>query len=550
MDLATGERLVLSSGDLARAVRASMSIPVLFPPVVIDGRTLVDGGVVDNMPVGVARELGAQVVIAVDVSGEPLEPKDYRDALGVASQLTDLLTLKANEDFAREPDVYVRPDLGRHRSSDYSGFDAMIAAGYAAMQAAIPELRLALAEAGLPETLERRAPQEAPHQLDGTPIAEVIVVGNERSRDSVVRRTFNIPVGPPFSIRRSLLAFDKIEATGLFAHVWMRPERVPEGLLVALQVEDAPANRLEVGAAFNEWEKARGSLRLKALNSLGFGEETELLLAGSEAEILGSFSLRGDRLLVAGLGYRVSAFALKDKPRFYDENGVRLNRAAFTRRGLDARFQVPLERWGLVEAGLELGRVETNPIAGLDLEETIDSVRRLHGAVTVDVLDRLLWPSTGVRFAARGDWSPDALGGSRRYWRTSLALRLVRPLGPRWHLQLEALAGLSDGDVPAYDHYRLGGPRLVPGYHHEELKGPQVLASSLSVFLKALGALRIFARVGGGDVYPTREAIRLRDQRWGIAAGAVYPTRIGPVALEWGVRDGADSLITLAVGWN
>lgn len=550
MDLESGERVVFSAGDLARAVRASMSIPVIFQPVEVEGRRLVDGGVVDNLPVGVAQALGARVVLAVDVTSEPLEPDDYRDALGVASQLTDILTQRANAAYAREPDVRVRPQLERHRGSDYSRIDELIERGYQATREAIPELRRALAAAGLPQTLAPRERAEPARRLDGTPIAEVVVEGNRRTHDSLVRRTFNIPLGPPFSIRRALPALDKVEATGLFSHVWMRPARVPEGLRVTLLVEEAPPNRVEIGAAFNEWEKARGSLRFKNLDSLGFGEETELLLAASEAETRASLSLRGDRLLVPGLGYRLSAHSFKDKPRFYDEEGVRLNRAEFVSTGFEARLQVPLERWGLVEAGLELASVETKPIAGLGLEEGTDRVRRLHGALTLDVLDRYLWPTAGFRVAGRVAWSPEGLGGSREHWKASGELRLGRPVGGRWHLQLEALGGVSGGDLALYDHYRLGGPRLVPGYHFEELKGPRVLASSLGVFVRALGPLRLFVRFGAGDVFEIREAIRLRDLRWGVAGGALYPSPIGPVAVEVGVRNGGDPLLTLAVGWN
>jgi hypothetical protein len=152
--------------------------------------------------------------------------------------------------------------------------------------------------------------------------------------------------------------------------------------------------------------------------------------------------------------------------------------------------------------------------------------------------------------AARGDWSPEGLGGSREYWRVETGLRLVRPLGGRAYLQLESRAGISGGDVSVYDHYRLGGPRLIPGYHFEELEGPQVLAGSLSFFVRALGPLRLFARFGGGDVFPTRNAIALRDLRWGVAAGALYPSPLGPVAVELGVPDGGGALLTLAVGWN
>ena len=85
-DLATGDPVVLARGDLARAVRASMSIPLVFPPVEWESRKLVDGLIVNNLPIDVASAFGAAVLVAVDIGSRPHEPEDYESALGVASQ--------------------------------------------------------------------------------------------------------------------------------------------------------------------------------------------------------------------------------------------------------------------------------------------------------------------------------------------------------------------------------------------------------------------------------------------------------------------------------
>src|SRR5688572_25270933 len=91
-DIVTGEAVVLGSGSLARAIRASMSIPAALSPIEIDGRLLVDGGIAMNLPVDVAREMGADVVIAVDISSELLGRETLRSVLDVTSQLTNMLT--------------------------------------------------------------------------------------------------------------------------------------------------------------------------------------------------------------------------------------------------------------------------------------------------------------------------------------------------------------------------------------------------------------------------------------------------------------------------
>jgi NTE family protein len=257
-----GERVVLSKGDLALAVRASMSIPIAFPPVFWEGRPLVDGLVVDNLPVDVARQFGAPVVVAVDVGSPPLEPDQYRSALGVAEQVSNLLMEGRNADFFEEPDVMVRPDLGKHSTTKYSNFDTLIARGYEAMEAKLPEIRAKLEAAGFGGDLEPRPPPSPARVLGGTPIAEVTVRGNERLSEKVLRRTFNIPVGPGFILERGLRAFDKVEATGLLEHAWMEFEPAGEDLRIVLVVREAPPNRADVGAAYTTWERARGVLRV------------------------------------------------------------------------------------------------------------------------------------------------------------------------------------------------------------------------------------------------------------------------------------------------
>ncbi len=545
-----GERVVLSRGDLALAVRASMSIPLAFPPVVFEGRRLVDGLVVDNLPVDVARGFGAPVVVAVDVASPPLEPDEYESALGVAEQVTNLLTERRNEDFAEEPDVLIRPELGKHSTSKYSDLDMLIERGYEATKAAIPEIRAKLEAAGVGGTQSALTSPIPERVLDGTPIAEVVVRGNDRMSEKALRRTFNSPIGPGFVLERGLRAFDKIEATGLLEHAWMEFEPVPEGLRIVLVVREAPPNRGDVGAAYTEWEKARGVLRLLNRNTFGFGEEASLLLMASETETGGMLSLRGDMAFVRGFGYRLDAFILSDRPRFFDDQGDEVNRADFERRGLDAVLQVSVERWGLMEGGVRFGTTRTRPTAGIGLPETTDQNRMLLASVVVDRMDDLLWPSSGQRLAVHAWWNSKDLGATRPFWRVHGEGRLGQRLGQRTVLQLDAVVGLSGDDLPLYDWFRIGGPYLIPGYFHEQLKGPQALAGAVSLRYRVVSELRVLVRAGAGNVFQARDTIGLDDLRWGVGVGVMYPSRVGPLALEMGWRDGGTSLVSASLGWN
>lgn len=418
------------------------------------------------------------------------------------------------------------------------------------MKAAIPEIREKLAAAGYGGDLERRELFGPARVLEGATIAEVAVRGNDRLSERVLRKTFNIPIGPGFILERGLWAFDKIEATGLLEHAWMEFEPVPEGLRITLVVREAPPNRAEIGAAFTEWEKARGVVRLFNRNTFGFGERLSLLLVASEANLGGSLGLRGEMPFFHHLAYRADAFVFSDKPRFFDDEGNKVNRAEFDRRGVNLALQAPLERWGLLEAGLRLGSVTTEWKPGLALPEGTDDTRTVYAGIVIDDLNRLLWPQSGQRLAVNGWWSSDEMGATRPFWRVEGEARLARGIGRRAVLQLDAYAGLSGDDMPVYDWFRVGGPYLIPGYHHEELKGLQALAGAVSARYRLINHLSVVARLGSGNVYASRSDITLDDLRWGVGAGIVYQSRVGPLALEWGWHDGGGSLVSASLGWN
>ncbi|HXY40172.1 MAG TPA: BamA/TamA family outer membrane protein, partial [Vicinamibacteria bacterium] len=485
----------------------------------------------------------------VDVGSPALQPSDYQSALGVMSQVNDLLLRRRYRDFQAEADVLVRPDLGRHGSTDYSGFEDLVRKGYEAGRAAVPQIRERLAAAGVSDLQPRPAPP-AGRPLQGAPIRAVVVRGNQRVDDALIKNTFNIPVGPGYDMRKGLRAFDKVSATGLLERTWLAFEPEGDGVRLALEVREAPANRAELALGYSEWEKARIAVRLRNQNTLGFGEQVELLLAASDAESVAALQLSGGRLLVNGLGYRVRGYAITDKPRFFDAEGDTINRATFERSGVELALRSDLRRWVGVEAGLRLGQVRTRQEAGIDLPQASDPVRVVFASAVYDTLDSLSWPEDGERLAAAGEWSPTGMGATFDYGRLEIEGRMARGLASRLTLQLDAHAGLSEGEVPVYDWYRLGGPVLVPGYAHEELKGARELSGALSFRWKALGEARLLLRAGAGNVWDHASDVRLAGVRYGFGIGAMLPTRVGPVSLELGLGNGGRTLLSFAAGWD
>jgi NTE family protein len=143
-DLETGEAVVLRSGGVARAVRASCAIPGVFEPVEQGGRLLVDGGVARNLPVRIARELGADVVIAVDV-GAPAAGSRPRNFVEVFLRAVSLAANAEVDAARREADVLLTPDVGAIGLLEFDRKGEAVAAGAAAARAALPRIREAVA---------------------------------------------------------------------------------------------------------------------------------------------------------------------------------------------------------------------------------------------------------------------------------------------------------------------------------------------------------------------------------------------------------------------
>lgn len=143
-DLESGELAVFTRGNAGLAVRASSTIPGLVSPVTINGRDYVDGGLVAKVPVLVTRQLGADIVIAIDVSRPPREHPDLDNTVSVMQQAMTILSQAVLERDLSAADVVIRPDLGYVTLGDFEFKDMAIKAGEQAALAAIPSIKRAL----------------------------------------------------------------------------------------------------------------------------------------------------------------------------------------------------------------------------------------------------------------------------------------------------------------------------------------------------------------------------------------------------------------------
>jgi NTE family protein len=545
-DLATGERVVLGSGSLERAVRASAAYPPRLPPVPYSDGELVDGGIVNNLPVDVVRAMGADVVIALDTSMPPLPPDDYRSATGVVSKMVEVMSRDRNRDFQSGADLTVTPTLTGFNDQSYERHQELLARG---REASLDDLARLAGGAGANDGngngnggSQAAPPRAAP--LEGRTVGRVSVERNRFADDRLVSDVFAARTGEPLELEEVLDGIDALHATRLFDSVWVELQSGGAGATdVAVHVREGPRRVIETGTASNEADIIAGFVRFRDRNLFGGGENLALSTYGSASEAGVRATLFGDRFATNLVGYYSRAEWYSEMPRVFRDH-EKTGRAEFQRLRAAFGLQRHVTPAALFRVGLLAGYVDSEDRAAFPLPASRDSLWALEASGAWDTLDDPWRPRQGLRLLVSGDKSLS--GADRQYWRLSgqgrAAVRI--PIGV---LQAEFFAGISGDDVPAYDLYRIGGPSLMPGFHRQELWGRQALAGSLAYSVD-VRALRLTARAGAGAPFAERSQIETSALLGGFGLEAEYATPLGPLMLGWGTSSHGGSRVYFSAG--
>lgn len=196
-DLGSGAEVVLTQGSLPRAIRASMAVPGLFAPLRLNGRTLVDGGVVTNLPVKLARDMGADIIIAVNIATDLQDPSTLESPTAVAQQMVTILirqNVKEQIGLLKQGDVLIEPDLGDLSFSDFARGKDGVKAGYDAAQ----RQQIKLAALALPPQQWQSylvARRGGPVLAKDTRIDAIEINNKGRVPVTVVRRSLGVQEG-------------------------------------------------------------------------------------------------------------------------------------------------------------------------------------------------------------------------------------------------------------------------------------------------------------------------------------------------------------------
>ncbi|MDH3861917.1 MAG: patatin-like phospholipase family protein, partial [Gammaproteobacteria bacterium] len=253
-DIERGEAWVMKKGDLARSIRASMSVPAVFAPVRIGDRLLVDGGIVGNLPVDVMQEMGVDIIIAVDVEFPLYGPEDLESVLTISEQMLTILirkeTLRQIERLG-DRDVLIRPELGLYASSNFSDILSTIDPGVTAAQEQSTKLEdIGLSQDAWEEHLaERRKPVEPASHL-----AFVRVVHDGKLAPAVLESKLSVAAGDAIDPALLALNADRLYGLQLYEQVSYKlvQEDVGTGVEYRARTKSWGPNFLQFGVSLED----------------------------------------------------------------------------------------------------------------------------------------------------------------------------------------------------------------------------------------------------------------------------------------------------------
>jgi NTE family protein len=563
-DLETGEAVVLGQGDLVTVLRASMSAPGVLTPVEVNGRLLVDGGLVDNLPVELAQSMGVDRLIVVDVSFPLAKRDDLGSAFDVTNQMIGIMvrrgTLQSKEHLG-PGDVLIEPDLGAMTALDFSRMLEVMVAGKQAARDASPRLAvLSMPADEYAGFLAQRARAPEPE----VQLAFVRPSANSQADQRRIDAVFGDLAGQPLDtpeLQERLASQYRLDDFESVDYKVVRDASGARGLEVDLRRKSWGPTFLRLGVSVeNDYEggaaaNAAAQLRMTHVNSLGaelvldaqIGEEPLL-----RAELYQPLSLRTPIFIAPAARYAEETLQL------VSTRGQRVARYRVRETEASLAVGAGLGSWGEVRVGLRAGDGSSRVMVGDPALPT--SEFDLGGAFVqfgYDRLDSAYFPKAGQAF--RASWLADreSLGASGDADILRASWQLARSRG-RYSLvwSMDGGSALDDDFVSPQELFRLGGLFDISGLTPDARVGTQFGIARAIVYRRisrgGTGFFEFPAYLGisaeAGNVWATRDDVDFGDLETGgsVFLGAESP--FGPVYLAAGLASGGERAFYLYLG--
>jgi NTE family protein len=560
-DLETGEAVLMDSGDLVTAMRASMSAPGVFAPAQRDGRLLVDGGLVENLPIDAARQMGVDLLIVVDVSF-PLYSRDQlASPFEVTNQAFAIMirgrTLEQREKLTSR-DIIIDPPLGKFLSADFAHVPQALRAGESAANDARARLySLALEPAEYQKYLANRHPRA----VQAPVIQFVRTDAHSSAYAPLVDATMSDVIGKrvdPQTMQEqlsSLYALDRFESIDYS----VIQDGAQTGLELSLRRKSWGPNYARFG--LNLEDDFEGNSRYNAamrfimteLNGLGAEWLTDLQI-GESPRVYTEFY---QPLSLASRYFIAPQFDFEEHSvyRLSGEKRTAEYRVRTLQGGLDVGRE--LANWGEIRLGYRRGTGRSHVLIG---DPALPAAEFDRGGVfarfSYDKLDNLFFPRRGQQFEFEYRGQREGLGGERDFDAYVTSWLIARSIDRHTFIFWTDMGTTVDNLTSPQDVFSLGGFFNLSGLPPDSLSGPHYGIARLLYYRKigrgGSGVLDLPAYVGlsfeMGNAWQDRHDISTGDLRKDGSLFFGVDTPLGPVYLATGFDESGDKQFYLFLG--
>lgn len=554
-DVATGEIVTLDSGEIVSCMRASMAIPSIFTAVRIDGKKLVDGGVVRNFPTITAKEMGADIIIGSSVSGGLAKADELVTPIDIIYQLGFYKDAEDFKEARKITDIYIEPNLKGYGAASFGSVDSIIELGKRKGREMYPVFK------HLADSLNALYPQPPPlkNRVPVVPdieIADITVRGLVHSDEKFFRGRLNLKPGGCYTPQKIREAVVNVYGTRFYKQITYHLNPLGYGKSeLEIEVEENPLTYVKFALHYNTFTNVSAIINITQRN---------FIVPNSRAYVTAAISenprLRGEYFKYLGrkrnVGFGVGAY-YENNPLNYYDNFKKIQEYRNKYAAVDIHMQYMLNRVMAVGIGTRWEYIRLKPSLSpyIEVDGNTNQLNSFfyYGLSTVN---RKLYPTRGAQitleastihnqnptFVMRNtdgaELNLDSLGFRfNNYQRALLKMNYYFPLGRKNTLNLSLYAGVSyNYNQELVNDLFIGGltdfsRNQIPfvGLYDGEMNTSQVGSVQLAWQYEALKNIFVIPRASAA-IFNRQRLVPVADNvltGYGITLG--YSTRLGPL---------------------
>lgn len=526
-DLETGEAILIRSGSLAEGLRASMTLPSIFTPAMVDGRPALDGGIANNFPVQEVLDMGADVVIGVDVSS--LLPKaEYLNSLLDILNQTVSFQIERTAILQRErAGILLQPDLDLYGMMSFEDTQGIIDAGEAIARTRIDELR------ALADSLNRYArPQRTMSYADpsGHPIVlrDIVYQGLKQADPRMIDAELQtqLPLNTELSRGDVNLAVDRLYSLKFFEQVTYMLEPMRSGYRLVFHFKEVTHDQFRVGLRYDNRDNA-ALLFNNTFKNLFLPSSTLRLSArlGELTSVEGQYYsyLGTNPKLGANLRVRYSQSAVQ---QYQDD----INLGTLSTNLFLTEFWTGPVLSSMMQAGIgvRFEAFDSRSVSGTVRSPTngVTTTNVPFAFLILDTANDAYFPTNGQFIHLKADFG-SPLHETKRYERYDAVWKNHIPFDESVTVNLVFRAGYSTGNLPSFRAFYSGDVETLLGFRQDEINGTSYRSAQGSVQIRVAPERFVTFTLNGVSA----------DGFWGTPESRI-PTRFG-----WGLSFGANTFV-------